>query len=113
MPDHLYYDLDGNPTDLHTWSRLFAERFDGDEPGRIGCDRTHGLVVSTVWLGLDHGMPWGDRPTLWETMVFPDGTAEDLYMQRYASRAAAVRGHGLVVKMVRDGLITAPTEEDT
>jgi len=60
-----------------------------------------GYCVSTVFLGMDHQMSWGDAagpPVLWETMVFgPGGTGDD-DMNRYISWKEAVRGHWRMVK---------------
>lgn len=51
---------------------------------------TEEIVVSTVFLGLDHA--WGGgKPVLWETMIF--GGKLDTYQTRYTSRAAAEAGH--------------------
>lgn len=56
------------------------------------------VVVSTVFLGLDHQRGIGP-PILWETMVFAsDGGG---YTRRYATRAAAEQGHADTVDNIR------------
>lgn len=60
-------------------------------------------LVSTVFLGLDHGFRVGSasdyRPVLWETMVF-GGKDSDEYCQRYTSHEAALAGHQKTVQAV-------------
>ena len=56
-----------------------------------------GKWVSTVWLGLDHGLGIG-RPQIFETMVFPvRGSGEDLDCKRYVTEAEALEGHSRMV----------------
>lgn len=61
----------------------------------------NGYRVSTVWLGLDHNHGWpseGDKPLIFETMVFlHEGYAEQ-DMQRYSTEKEAVAGHKAMVK---------------
>jgi hypothetical protein len=54
----------------------------------------NGLIVSTVFLGINHAYDDDNIPILWETMVFtPDHDALD--QLRYSSAAAALEGHKL------------------
>jgi len=87
-----YYTLDenGNPvpvSDVLAWARRYetADRVVArDElPG--------GMLVSTLFLGLDHNF-FGDRPLLFETMVFA-GDFDDLDCERYSTRDEALAGH--------------------
>lgn len=57
----------------------------------------HKIVVSTVFLSLNHNFGEEGPPILWETCVM--GAADD-YMQRYTSREDAERGHDLVLTRV-------------
>lgn len=50
------------------------------------------LVVSTVFLGINHAMPGDPTPELFETMVI-DRHYRDLELQRYATWKEAVEGH--------------------
>lgn len=45
-------------------------------------------IVSTIYLGLDHGLGCSGDPVLYQTMTFPGGKQE-----RYSSWAAASHGH--------------------
>lgn len=57
------------------------------------------LLVSTVWLGLDHN--WGKGPPLiFETMVFPQRRSGE-YCERYSTEEAAVAGHMAAVRYFR------------
>lgn len=90
MSDKYILDARGEPVicrDLMAWARWF----EANDDRRVVAQDTVGVVmVSTVFLGLDHA--WGHgRPLLWETMIF--GGAHDRYQERYASRAEAVAGH--------------------
>ena len=78
-------------TDRMTWAPL----------GRVG------WLVSTVFLGIDHGFSLEGPPVLFETMVFP-ALDEDrfspanVYQMRYTTWAQAEEGHRAVVEGVRD-----------
>ncbi len=96
-----YYILDenGNPIpepDVLTWARWFetADRVvTRDElPG--------GLLVSTVFLGLDYNI-LGTRPILFETMVFA-GDSDDLDCARYSTRDEALAGHARVLARLEE-----------
>ncbi len=55
------------------------------------------ILVSTVFLGIDHS--WGGgSPVLFETMIF--GGEYDEHQQRYCSWEAAEKGHNLMCNMV-------------
>ena len=56
--------------------------------------------VSTVFLGLDHGVPWNKdkRPVLWETMIF--GGEHDQYQDRYTSYEDALEGHQKAIDFI-------------
>lgn len=58
---------------------------------RILQSRVAGLFVSTVFLGLDHGMGQGP-PVLWETMIFGNLHGDE-FQERYTSHTEAVRRH--------------------
>lgn len=79
----------------------------------IICD---GVLVSTVFLNIDHSFESGTRPVLWETMVFDERPRErnaagiklvpnfDGHSCRYSSRDDAVAGHKRIVAMVREAI---------
>lgn len=91
---HYVLDAEGNPVrcrDLMTWARWFqnADR-------SVAQTAAGGVRVSTVFLGIDHSFIRGQRPILYETMVF--GGEQSGEQERYATRAEAIDGHA---KMVR------------
>lgn len=92
-----YYTLsdDGEPVlcdDIRRWGSWFRQH-----DRSIGRDEVDGVRISTVFLGIDH--QFGDGPPiLWETMVF--GGPLDQEQDRYATRAAATRGHATMVARV-------------
>lgn len=90
-----YYKLDaqGNHVacDVTEWARWFE-----DEDARI-IARNHiwdDMLVSTIFLGIDHGFGRGDE-VLYETMIFDQGAgrSRELYQKRYSTREEAIKGH--------------------
>jgi hypothetical protein len=61
------------------------------------------IHVSTVFLGLDHAMPWekDKTPILWETMIF--GGEYDQYQYRYSSYQDALEGHQKAINFINTG----------
>lgn len=74
--------------------------FSDAEQRRVAWDEIDGLVVSTVFLHMDHGFGEGP-PLLFETMIF-DGS-DDRYEERYSTWEEAEAGHARAVAMVRSG----------
>lgn len=99
MADKYILDAQGNPklADLFTWAEWFEKSMDERilRQTRLEPD----VLVSTVFLGLDHRFSGKGDPLLWETLVF--GGALDGEQQRYSSRAAADRGHDAIVDKVK------------
>ncbi len=86
---HYILDAAGEPvpTDWLTWARW---RDANDDARGVAVTQRDAVLVSTVFLGMDHG--WGaGPPVLWETMIF-GGDHHD-YQERYTSRADALAGH--------------------
>jgi hypothetical protein len=86
-----YYDRQGGPISMLQWSL----RHQDSGYRVVAQDRLRGWLVSTVWLGLDHGFGQGP-PLIFETMVFPpDGRLpyEEEYCERYATEKEARDGH--------------------
>ena len=95
---HLYYDRAGNPLTMWEW----AQKLESDDRIVERTEIPYGLeqrtvVVSTVWLGLDHNWFPGGPPLIFETMVF--GGPADEEMHRYATEEEARLGHSGVVEM--------------
>ena len=98
-----YFDRNGVPINIDTWGKLF----ENTEYQRLGHDHVGHYLVSTVWLGLDHGFE-SDTPVIFETMIFAtqDEKDDDELNQvctRYTSEAAALTGHQQTVQNLREG----------
>lgn len=91
-----YYGMDGEPIDRLEWlARFESDRLLAQETVR------EGILVSTVWLGIDHS--WGryDAPLIFETMVFASrtevGVGPELDVRRYTTKTEALAGHAELV----------------
>jgi hypothetical protein len=95
-------DADGQPEpcdDIIEWGLWMRS-----EKRVIGHDMIGSVLVSTVFLGIDHY--FGDSalehvPILFETMVF--GGEHDQYCRRYATKTKAISGHARARSMVIGG----------
>jgi hypothetical protein len=109
-----YFDRDGNAMPMTDWLTSFkpARGDDGQpDPSRhVGREevndpdgREH--MVSTVWLGLEHGLGAPDPPLIFETMVFcHDHECEWAdWQDRYSTEEEAAIGHAAVVGAVMKG----------
>jgi hypothetical protein len=100
------YDAAGEPIpcdDVLTWGRFFESH----ERSLLRDVRGHRgrVVVSTVFLGLDHNFFGEGPPVLWETMIF--GGVFDSYQRRYRSKLDALAGHLRALGLV-ERYATAP-----
>lgn len=87
--------------DTDAWGRWF-------EGSRVGLKtEINGAVVSTIFLGLDHGFPGTDEPILWETMIFDRADLEG-YQERYSSHEDAVEGHERAVRLAKESPAAIP-----
>ncbi len=87
--------------DIRAWSRWFNQTRDERVVARDEVER--GVVVSSVFLGMDHSFGFGP-PVLWETMIFgPDDHPWTDYMERYTSREDAEAGHQRIVTAIQQG----------
>lgn len=92
------YDRQGNSISVDEWGTLHSDI----NYKRIGWRDFEGSVsVSTVWLGIDHAMPWDDQPLIFETMVF-GGPYADAQM-RYATEQEAIDGHARTCSDIEAG----------
>ena len=82
--------------DLMTWAKWFetANR-------HVAQDTIGDVRISTVFLGLDHNF-LGDRPLLFETMIF--GGAHDQYQERCSTWDEAEKMHAEALALVRGAL---------
>ena len=100
-------DADGQPLrcdDVLVWGDWMERSRD---ERMIARDRDEGsdgeVVISTVFLGLDHNYYGEGPPILWETMVFNGPLNHE--MQRYWSREGALIGHQEMCEKVRAALV--------
>lgn len=106
----LYYILDeeGNPVGIPSDDPSFyrdrimdVESLLMDVERRIVAKTRHGgVLVSTVFLSIDHNYTDKGPPVLWETMVF--GGRHNEECRRYTSREDAVQGHFEMVQEILD-----------
>lgn len=85
--------------DVEKW----APWFENPQNRRVAFTKVGLVEVSTVFLGIDHNLnphTQGQKPVLWETMIF--GAKGDLehYQERYSSYDDAVLGHECAVWLV-------------
>lgn len=92
----MYYKKDGTPYIGTRMEQMleFAMDFDNKDYQIVKQDKlANGFLVSTVWLGLDHGIyEFSKRPLIFETMVF-DESGESIECDRYSTETEAVSGH--------------------
>lgn len=98
----IYFKKDGTPyegpDDFLQWGKDFMDI----EGRRVGNDTLpNGLLVPTVWLGLDHNYGDNHRPLIFESMVF-FAEGGNLDMWRYSTWKEAELGHKMLVKKYRD-----------
>ena len=61
-----WYDMQGNPISIREWADKYA-----DSDKRVVQQTMGGFFwISTVHVGLDHGLGVGQKPVIFETMVF-------------------------------------------
>lgn len=95
-----YYILRGREPvlepDIMAWSNWYAD-LTNCEAGQVARDEIGAVVVSTVFLGIDHGHGRGE-PILFETMVF--GLEDDEPQWRYSTWGEAEKGHREAIRYV-------------
>ena|SRR6185436_8176985 len=100
----MYYILEGHEvipvTDVLIWAKWFEKAWPARQVAHT--DVTNEIMVSTVFLGLDHSFGFGGPPLLFETMVF--GGPMDQEMERYSTWDEAKAGHEEMVQKVRMGM---------
>jgi len=101
-----FYGRDGSPMTFARWvaiqekdpeSKIVAHDWFAHESAVV--------LVSTVWLGMDHSFGYAAGytngvPAIFETMIF--GLDDDEYQERYPTESAALAGHDRALAVVRD-----------
>jgi hypothetical protein len=83
------------PCDEQEWSKII------NDPRRIVAqDYVNEELVSTVFLGLDHGFD-SERVLLFETMIFASGKDYDETQWRCSTWAEAIEQHAEALKLVK------------
>ncbi len=85
-----YYKLDGHKV-------VPATRDEWRGPIPVHRIELENILISTVFLGLDHG--YGKAPEVFETMIFGLGD-EDEYREQYSTWNAAKQGHARAINYV-------------
>lgn len=93
----VYYILDGR-WPIRCEDMLAWERWAATADFRVARDEVRGVLISTIFLGIDHGT--GDKPMLFETMIF--GGHQDEYVKRSSTWADAMAEHAVAVALVKE-----------
>ena len=92
-----WYTLDENNIPIKTQSIQEYIDWETDEKRIVKQDNIGKVIVSTVFLGLDHS--YGRSiPILWETMIFEG--EHDGYQDRYSSYEDALKGHQKALDLI-------------
>lgn len=96
-----YYILNADHSVTKTGSlEEWARTFEGGERSVARTEVSPGVIVSTVFLGVDHSFGHG-LPLLFETMIFRNGNGEEQW--RYSTWEEAEAGHAKAVEEARQG----------
>jgi hypothetical protein len=108
----VYYILDADNNPIPEPNALdWAIWFEDNHSRRVGWTQiTSEIVVSTVFLGLDHNFSGQGGPILFETMVF--GGKCDEYQCRHHTWAEAAAFHAMVVEELRAIYVKGVTIEN-
>lgn len=101
---HGFYKLNDDGTVEPCSSMEWAKWLEAGDKRTIGRTFTKNYMISTVFLGMDHGWGISEEPVLFETMVFPyteDGDVDwcDTQMYRYHTKTEALFGHQQAVEL--------------
>jgi hypothetical protein len=91
-----YYDRQGNPMTWDEWVKGYKDDFESTR--RVAKTTIGDMFISTVWLGLDHGLP-DTPPLIFETLIM--GGVMDQNMWRYSTEEEAVAGHEQAVNLAK------------
>ena len=95
-----YYDRDGLSISAAEWSVLHADMSYKRVAQNYVMTKKGPVLVSTVWLGMDHGYGSG-KPIIFETMIFADDKKLNDQMWRYSNEEDAIKGHHFAVELVK------------
>ena len=97
-------DENGNPKKLGYDCKTgeWAEFMMNTGKRQLAKDLLGDVLISTVFLGIDHNYAGTSEPVLWETMIF--GGQHAGYQKRYTSKEQALEGHKEAVELVKGSL---------
>jgi len=104
MNADVYYVLDGE--EIKVVNLEAHVKWASEHSGVIVQDRLSGVVVSTVFLYIDHNHVIGGAPILFETMVFryegfKDGSSmHEIEEERYHTLSEAIVGHKMMIGLL-------------
>lgn len=93
----LFYDKQGKPLAIERADELLGDM----KYKQVALDKIGPYVVSTVWLGVDHGWDRDRPPVIFETMVFGPHYIGEIDVTRYRTEDEARTGHEEVCTLVR------------
>ena len=98
----IYYMLDDDGNVIATDNVDLWGNFMESGKRQIALTHIGEVMISTVFLGIDHAFMSPGPPVVFETMCFWDGnSALDNEMYRYTSKEAALVGHDKMCERVR------------
>jgi hypothetical protein len=103
MRTKFFFDKKGKAVETEEFAKLH------DDPvyAFVARSKIQGILISTVWIGIDLNFTGHGAPIIFETMVFgsgiDDSTKSSLTMH-YSTVAEARRGHAIVVGQVKEEL---------
>lgn len=101
-----HYDMEGERVSADEW---WQRRMEDPSYKRVAWTEVGDYEVSTVLLGIDHGMDPSKPPLIFETMIF-DADRHGVWTDRYSNKVAALAGHDQAVAMAKAGDV--PKYED-
>jgi len=98
FPKRIFWDRQGQPiADFMDW----ALKAEDDAYRIIACDTIGGLVVSTIWIGIDGiGELFGGKPMIFETLVFEGDKV--VGGEKNATESEARSAHALYIEKCKD-----------
>lgn len=78
-----FYDRDGQPISMRQWMMLWSNL----DERIVAADEIGPYIVSTVWLGIDHGSRRaGATPLIFETMIFASELSFSRFIESFEDR---------------------------
>jgi hypothetical protein len=93
--DGRFFDREGNSIRFQEWALLF----DNKDYQVIRQTKVGVFLISTVWLGMDHGI-FGPEPLIFETMIINESGGERDFLDeqyRYSTEEDALAHHDAIV----------------